>query len=354
MDEYQERRNRLSALIEQEKLEALLVSAAANVRYLTGFTGSNGILLAFQGKSIFFTDPRYTLQAASEVSCSVREVRGPLYPAAAKLARAKHPRALAVERDSIRFEQYETLSEVLPLQPVSGLVEGLRTIKSAAETEKIRRATATNSKAFEQAVRSIKPGMRESDLAAEIEYRMRRLGADKPAFETIVATGKHGALPHATPGAAKIESGSLVLIDMGAMQEGYASDMTRMIHIGRAPKKTRETYRHVLEAQLAAEDAVRAGATADRVDRAARQVLKTAGLERAFVHSTGHGLGLEIHEAPRIGKKSRTRLEAGMAITIEPGVYLDGWGGIRIEDTVMVTATGCEVLTPTPKELREI
>ena len=353
-DEYGDRRNRVFAALAEQKLEALLVSGAANVRYLTGFTGSNGLLLMSAGDSVFLTDPRYTLQASIEVSCAVRVVQGPLYPAAAALAVKKRLERLAVEGANLRHDQYEALSEKVKLEPVSGLVEALRAVKTPSEIEEIRRSVLTNSKAFEQAVRAIKPGMRETDLAAEIEYRMRRLGAEKPAFETIVATGTRGALPHARPGSTRIENGSFVLIDMGAIQGGYASDMTRMVHLGRAPKKARETYRFVLEAQLAAIAAVRAGVSCDRVDRAARQVLKTAGLGKAFVHSTGHGLGLEIHEEPRIGKTSKTRLQAGMAITIEPGVYIDGWGGIRIEDTVVVTEAGCDVLTPTPKTLREI
>jgi Xaa-Pro aminopeptidase len=196
--------------------------------------------------------------------------------------------------------------------------------------------------------------MRERDLAAEIDFRMRRLGAEKPSFETIVAAGERSALPHAHPTGAILKQGQLVLIDMGAFQEGYASDMTRMLFLGEPGARVRRLYRAVLEAQLAAIDAVRPGVTAARVDRAARDVLKAYKLERAFVHSTGHGLGLEIHELPRIGKKDKTPLAAGMAITIEPGVYLEGVGGIRIEDTVLVTRTGCEVLTPTSKEPRVV
>jgi Xaa-Pro aminopeptidase len=259
MDEFQTRRERLSGLLAGQKLDAMLVGGAANVRYLTGFTGSNGILLAFPAGATFFTDPRYALQASREVSCPVRVVRGPLYPAAAALARKKRIRRLGMERENIRYDQYETLSEMGTLTPVSGLVEGLRAVKSATEIEKIRRSVETNAKAFEQGVRTIKPGMRENELAAEMEYRMRRLGAEKPAFDTIVAAGERGALPHARPDGTRIANGNLVLIDMGAMQEGYASDMTRMVHLGPAPKKTREIYRFVLEAQLAAIDAVRPG-----------------------------------------------------------------------------------------------
>jgi Xaa-Pro aminopeptidase len=196
--------------------------------------------------------------------------------------------------------------------------------------------------------------MRESELAAELEYRMRRLGAEKPSFDTIVAGGARSALPHAQPTSARLENGQLVVVDMGALQDGYCSDMTRMLVLGKPGRKVQQTYGAVLEAQLAAIDAVRAGALTRTVDAAARRVLKSHGLDRAFVHSTGHGLGLEIHEPPRVGKRDKTRLESGMAITIEPGVYLEDFGGIRIEDTVVVTDRGCEILTPTPKELRAV
>ena len=212
----------------------------------------------------------------------------------------------------------------------------------------------TNSAAFEQAVRHARAGMREADLAAELDYRMRRHGAEKPAFDTIVAAGERSALPHAQPTAARIGAGDLVVVDMGAMQDGYASDMTRMLYAGRPDGKVKRLYKAVLEAQQAALAAVRPGITAGHIDQAARRVLKAEKLDKLFVHSTGHGLGLEIHEPPRLGKKEKTRLQIGMTITIEPGVYLEGFGGIRIEDTVVVTRGGCEVLTPTGKELRVI
>jgi Xaa-Pro aminopeptidase len=228
-------------------------------------------------------------------------------------------------------------------------------IKSASEIELIRRSVDVNSKAFEAALRSIRPGKtREMDLAAEIDYRMRRLGAERPAFETIVATGSRSALPHSQPTKTILGKNELLLIDMGATLDGYASDMTRMAFLGRPSDRLKRIYGAVLEAQLAAIGAVRPGVTAGYVDRRARQTLKAARLDKAFVHSTGHGLGLEIHEPPRLGKKDKTRLQTGMAITIEPGAYLKGFGGVRIEDTVIVTETGCEILTPTSKELREL
>ena len=238
------------------------------------------------------------------------------------------------------------------LQPAAGWIERLRMVKSAGEIERIRRSVKLNSRAFEQVAARVRPGMKESGLAAELEYRMRRLGAEKPAFETIVAGGVRSALPHAQPTAAALEG--LVVVDMGAFVEGYASDMTRMLFIGSPNARVKRAYQAVLEAQLAALDAVRPGVTAGRVDDVARAALRAYGLDRAFVHSTGHGLGLEIHEPPRLGKGEKTRLRAGMVITVEPGVYIQGWGGIRIEDTVVVTERGCEVLTPTDKALRVI
>ena len=253
--------------------------------------------------------------------------------------------------------QFENLKKQLParaeLHPLSGVVEKLRMVKDEAEIALIRASVDVNSGALDAALRNLRSGMSEAEFAAEIDYQSRKLGAEAPAFDTIVAAGMRAALPHAHPGAAKIGPGML-LIDMGAFREGYASDMTRMVHIGAAKAKYKKAYRAVLEAQLAAVDAIKPGAKSVDIDRAARRVLKGHGLDREFVHSTGHGLGLEIHEPPRLGRKDKTVLEAGMAITIEPGVYVEGWGGIRIEDTVLVTETGFEVLTPTSKDLREI
>jgi Xaa-Pro aminopeptidase len=345
----------------RRKLDAVLVSAGPNIRYLTGFTGDNAALLVLSGRSILFTDPRFEIQTAQEtagVGCLIRISRGPLMLDVAAAVKRAGVRRIGYEPGRMLCETYEFLKSKLPmrasLEPVRGWIEELRTVKSAEELARIRRSVETNSEAFEQTVSRIRPGIRESDLAAELEYRMRRLGAEKPGFDTIVAGGARSAIPHAQPTSARIESGQLVVVDMGALQDGYCSDMTRMLFFGRPGAKVKHMYHAVLEAQLAAIEAVRAGASTARVDRAARQVLKRHGLDRAFVHSTGHGLGLEIHEPPRVGRKDKTKLATGMAITIEPGVYLEGFGGIRIEDTIVVTETGCEILTPTSKELRMI
>jgi len=227
-------------------------------------------------------------------------------------------------------------------------------VKSTAEIELIRRAVSITSQAFDRCLRLVRPGISELDLAAELDHRMRKLGAERPAFETIVASGLRAALPHASPTAKVLASNELLLVDMGAVRGGYCGDMTRTVFVGRPGARFRRLYGAVLEAQLAAVATVREGVAAGSVDRAARRALKAHGLDGAFVHACGHGLGLEIHEQPRLGRGERSRLKAGMAITIEPGVYLQEFGGIRIEDTVVVTRNGCEILTPTSKELLTI
>ena len=356
--EFEIRRRSVSAGLAARKLDALLVAFSPNLRYLTGFTGSNGCLLVMPEKSILFTDPRYQIQVAQEVSTQVKICKGSLVVDIQAAIARLGLKQVGYEPARMTCDLFEALRARLPMKasliPVHGWVEELRMVKTPGEIARIRRSVETNSRAFEQAVARVRPGMKERDLAAELEYRMRRLGAEKPSFETIVAGGVRSALPHAQPTAAPLREGDLVVVDMGAFQDGYASDMTRMLFLGRPTMRVKRTYRAVLEAQLAAIDRVRAGVPAAQVDRAARRVLKTYGLDRAFVHSTGHGLGMEIHEPPRIGKRDKSVLREGMAITIEPGVYLEDFGGIRIEDTVVVTAQGCEILTPTSKELRVI
>ncbi|HTR36840.1 MAG TPA: Xaa-Pro peptidase family protein [Bryobacteraceae bacterium] len=338
------------------KIDALLVSAPPNVRYLSGFTGDNGLLLATPDSLTLFTDPRFTIQASEECACDVKIVtKGPLDQSALALAARKRRKRIGFEAGRLLFDVYQRMQAALPsgftLKPVGAVIDKLRMVKSEDEIARIRRSVLTNSKAFDKTVRSIRPGVSESDIAAELEYQMRRFGAEKAAFETIVAIGQRSALPHAQPTARKLGNDELLLIDMGACQQGYMSDMTRVLFAGQPSRRVRRMYNAVLKAQLAGLDAVRPGVTAAHVDRAARRVLEAEGLGKEFVHSTGHGLGLEIHEGPRLGRRDKTRLQPGMVITIEPGAYIRDFGGVRIEDTALVTANGCEVLTPTSKEL---
>lgn len=354
MTELEQRRSAVAARLAGLKIDALLVSSPANVRYLSGYSGSNGLLVITPAESHFFTDPRYQLEASQKITCKVHVAKGPLIVAASALLKRKKLKKIGFESAWVQYEAYARLKGALPLgfglHPVGRLIDEQRMVKSAAEIERIRISVRVNSEAYSRTIRNIRPGLRERDIAAELEFQMRRLGADKAAFDTIVAAGPHSALPHAQPGAHRLTESELLLIDMGSSLEGYCSDMTRVSYAGVAPKRVRDLYRAVVEANLAGIDAVRPGIAAGKVDAAARNVLKAHKLDRAFVHATGHGLGLEIHEMPRIGKTEKTQLQAGMAITIEPGAYLEGLGGVRIEDTVLVTATGCEVLTPTSKE----
>jgi Xaa-Pro aminopeptidase len=348
------RRRTLTARLREWKADAFLILALPNIHYLGGFTGSNGALLITGDRSILFTDPRYQTQAPQESDCEVRIAKGPLIKEFASWIKRLRLKSIAFEQNRISFDDYHQLHATLPavkLKPIAGAVERLRTVKSETEIGTIRASVQLNSAALEQALQRFKPDMSELDLAAEIDYCMRVLGADGTAFDTIVASGTRTALPHAHPTGHSIQGNQLLLVDMGARVASYCSDMTRTHAVGKLNPKTRRMYRAVLESQLAAIEAVKPGATCSSVDRAARNVLRGYGMDKLFIHSTGHGLGLEIHEAPRVGRKDGTKLEPGMAITIEPGVYLEGVGGIRIEDTVIVTRTGCEILTPTSKDL---
>ncbi|MGA3205051.1 MAG: Xaa-Pro peptidase family protein [Bryobacteraceae bacterium] len=354
MTEIEQRRRTLAARLPELKIDALLVSSPANVRYLTGYAGSNGILLATTADAHFFTDPRYALEASQKITCKVHVEKKPLLTGATAVIKRKRLKKIGFESSSLHYEDYAKLERELNLHPIGRVIEEQRMVKSASEIELIRRSVATNSEAYSKTIRRVHAGAREMDIAAELDYQMRALGAEKAAFETIVAAGVRSALPHAHPTPHRLGENELLLIDMGATQDGYASDMTRVAHTGEPPKRVLRLYKAVLEAQLAALRSIKDGVTTGAVDAAARGVLKRYELDRAFVHSTGHGLGLEIHEPPRIARKDKTRLRAGMAITIEPGVYIDGVGGIRIEDTVLVTEHGCEVLTPTPKDFIEL
>jgi Xaa-Pro aminopeptidase len=348
------RRERLFEVLRQARSRALLVTALPNIRYLSRFTGSNAALLLTPDRALLLTDPRYEIQAAQESDCEVKVAKGPLVKEVSKWIKRLRLRSVAFEEHRINYSSYQQLKDALPgirLKPLADAVEQLRAVKSAEEIATIKASVQLNSAALEVALRRFKHSMTEIDLAAEIEYRMRCLGADGPAFETIVASGERTALPHARPTPHPISPNQLLLVDMGATVAGYASDMTRTFATGKLNTKLRRMYRAVLESQLAAVNTVRSGISCATVDRAARDVLRRFGLEKLFVHSTGHGLGLEIHERPRIGRKERTKLETGMVITIEPGAYCEGLGGIRIEDTVAVTSRGCEILTPTGKEL---
>ncbi len=352
---YPLRMARLRARLEEGRLEALLVTSLPNVHYLTGFSGSAGVVLATMQGSTLFTDPRYDLQAHDQVrDCRVVIVSGDALKAAAQRAKRGRFARLGFEAGAVTFQTHQRLKELLPqkrLVPTDGWIETLRIEKDEGEIEQIRQAVALASRAFSETLPLLRPGIREMEVAAEIEYRMRRYGAEQPSFETIVAFGPRTALPHARATARALQPGECILMDLGAILNGYVSDMTRTVFLGQPSRKVSRIYRAVLEAQKEAEETVRAGVKCAAVDRVARQVLEGYGYEEYFTHSTGHGVGREIHELPRIGKKQRTVLPERAVITVEPGVYLPGFGGVRIEDVVVVRKDGPEILTQTPKEL---
>lgn len=355
--EYGERQRWFQEVLREAGLQGALLSSPVSVRYLTGFTSSNSMLFAGASGTELFTDPRYALQIESQAEADKKTVAGGvLLHAVAASLRRRRIRRLGFEAGHLTQEGYQQVDAALEgrveMAPLGNDLALRRAVKSPLEIEAIRHAVAINSQAYERAMKRVKPGMLESELAAELDYQMRRLGAEAAAFDTIVASGAHSALPHARPRAVPIKANALLLVDMGAQARGYASDMTRMAWSGKPSRRAAKLYGAVLRAQREAIHAIRPGVTASSVDLAARRVLESEGLAKLFIHSTGHGLGLEIHEHPRIGKSEECKLQPGMVITVEPGVYVEGWGGIRIEDTVLVTGDGCEVLTPTGKELR--
>lgn len=352
-----------------------MVTHLPNVRYLCGFTGSSGVLAlrqrrAQRGELALFTDGRYTQQAREQtVGAKVVIAKGPALIAAAEwIARpAKQPLSTGFEAEHMSFAASRAMARAtsnVRFRPTVSIVERLRMIKDAEEIAQIHSAVTLASKVFEAAVPDIKPGVSESGVAAEIEYLCRRMGAEGMSFNTLVAAGKRSALPHGVASQNPVPSKGFVILDFGVILGGYCSDMTRTVHVGCPDKPALAMYEAVLAAQLAGIAAVRPGCKPEEVDFAARNVLIKAGFGRYFTHSTGHGVGLEIHEPPGLrraakSKKSAARagetkadlLQPGMVITIEPGVYIPGKGGVRIEDMVLVTEEGCEVLTPTRKEL---
>jgi Xaa-Pro aminopeptidase len=353
-----DRQRQLVDELSDRRFDALIVTHLPNVRYLSGFTGSAGVLVIGPGirKPVFITDGRYTSQAHEEVeNARIVISKGPALEAAAQYLVSAKLGNVAVEAEhmsaSLRARVKKLLPAKIKLKDTSNLIERIRLIKDAGEIAAIERAVLLGAELFEVALKAIKPGVIETDVAAEMEYAARKRGAEGMSFETIVAGGPRSAFPHGVASAAAIPERGFVVLDFGVILGGYCSDMTRTVHVGKPTTEARGMYQAVLESQLAGIDAVTSGATAGDVDFACRSTLRRAKYERYFTHSTGHGVGLEIHELPRLARNQEERLAAGMVVTIEPGIYIEGKGGIRIEDMVVVTDEGCDVLTPVSKEL---
>ncbi len=359
------RLRRLRTGIEENDLDFLLVTHLPNIRYLCGFTGSAAALVVSDGGSILFTDGRYRTQAKAEVKdANVKQVKivierkSPLVAAAEWLAgqrRSSTPKSVGIEAEAITAAMRDRLASALRgkvrLRSAPPLVERARMVKDADEILRIRRAVELGASLFQIACQKIRPGVREVEVAAAMEYEARCAGAEGMSFPTILASGKRSAIVHGRASEARVPRQGFVVCDFGVILTGYCSDRTRTVHVGRPSREARELYEAVLEAQQAAISAVGPGVTAAEVDGAARRVLRKRKLARYFTHSTGHGLGLEIHELPRLAAGQTQKLEPGMVITIEPGAYIAGKWGVRVEDVAVVTSSGCEVLTPTDKEL---
>jgi len=335
---------RVRARLDELDVAALLVSHLSNVSYLTGFSGSSGLLLITRDGAIFATDGRYEEQAGAELAGLGFELlvaeNGVLGALTERIAEDLAGEPVGFEAQRLVYGDWERLvaeAAAVTWTAVSGVVEGVRAVKDEGEIERIERAAAVGARALAETLSRVKPGVREADLAAELDYRMRSEGATGPAFETIVASGPRTALPHAATGERRLREGDLVLFDFGARCQGYASDLTRTFVVGAAEPRQLEVYSLVAAAQRAALRTLREGVNGAEVDEAARRVFMEAGVAESFPHSTGHGLGLEVHEGPRLSRRSEERLRAGMVVTVEPGLYFPSWGGVRIEDDLVVT-----------------
>lgn len=349
----------LTGLLGDAGCDALVVSDLTNVRYLTGFTGSAALLLVGAGGPVFVTDGRYRDQSASElaaagVDADIRVVAAEPDSAVAAAARDRGVTRLGLEADAVTWAAQRRWSGELfgagELVPTTGLVGGLRLVKDAGEVARIRAACDIADRALARMRPRLADGPTEAEFALELDATMRALGAADVSFETIVASGPNGAKPHHRPSERRIADGDLVVIDFGALVDGYHSDMTRTVAVGDVGPERLRMLEVVLASQSAGVEAVAAGVAASDVDRVCREVIDDAGWGEAFLHSTGHGVGLDIHEEPRVSSRSAATLVAGHVVTVEPGVYLSGLGGVRIEDTVFVTDGGCDRLTLAPKD----
>lgn len=351
---------RISEVLKEKKLDAILVSDPFNMRYITGFRGGEGYVYLSEQRQVLLTDSRYTTQARDEADgFEIVQVDGTadyikrLY----EFMQEENVKSLGFEDEHLIYVSVKGLQDGCPGVDFVALGESLnrlRIIKNETELKALRQAEHVGDLAFEDILKIIRPGMTELQVAAELEYSMKKNGAVRTSFETIVASGINSAMPHAIPSEKKIEAGDFVTMDFGCMVDGYCSDMTRTIVVGKANEKQKEIYNIVLQAQLAALDVVKAGMKGSEVDKVARDIIYSAGYQECFGHGLGHSVGLFIHEDPRLSPKCHEVLAENMIQTVEPGIYVPGFGGVRIEDMIIVKKDGHENLTHSPKELLEV
>ena len=356
---FQQRRNRLRRKIGKQGVPALLVTNPVNVTYLTGFTGDSSYLLVRQDGDLLISDARFTVQLREEcpgLDVKIRpRTQSVIAATIAETKRAK-VRTLCVESDSMKvavFQQFDAGLPNVKIHPGAGLVESLREIKDRHEVQAIRQAVRLAERTMQVISSSLVRDQSERQVAADIEHAIRRFGGEGCSFSPIVAVGPRAALPHAPPTQRRMGESDFVLIDWGARESLYVSDLTRIFAMGRISPKLAKIYSIVLEAQRRAIKKIRPGVSMGTVDSAARSFIDQAGFGKNFGHGLGHGIGLEVHEAPRLVDKQKRELKPGMVVTVEPGIYLPGWGGVRIEDDVLVTRDGHEVLSSLPKQLED-
>ncbi|MDP4096757.1 Xaa-Pro peptidase family protein [Paenibacillus sp. P96] len=349
-----ERVLKLRQAMEERNLHAMLVASPVNRRYLTGFTGSSGYVLITDTGSFLLTDFRYMTQASEEAKgFTVIEHAGQVMETVKELLQSERINELGFEQDHVTFGTHGTYTEQLEsvkLVPVAGIIEKLRMIKDDGEIEVMQRAADLADAAFAHVLPFIKPGVTERELDLELEFFMRKHGATSSSFDTIVASGERSAMPHGRASGKVIQKDELITFDFGALLEGYCSDLTRTVATGNLQPQLKEIYDIVLEAQLHALEHIKAGMTGREADALARDIISKYGYGDQFGHSTGHGLGMEVHESTRLSKLSDDVLQPGMVVTVEPGIYLPGLGGVRIEDDIVITADGIRVLTKSSKQ----
>jgi Xaa-Pro aminopeptidase len=344
--------------LRRKKIDCLLVSQPENRRYLSGYTGtelsiaeSAGMLLVpARGTPRLLTDSRYFLQAEAEAEgFELVLIRTTLFSALQNILAQLDVQSMAFESHYLLYTSYLQLQKMgkklnITMVPTVGIVEKMRLQKTSKEIQSIQKAVLLNEEVFQEVFAKLKPGLTERQVAMQIEATMKEKGAEGAAFETIVAAGPNGALPHAVPTDREIQKGETVIIDMGLKLDGYCSDMTRTVVLGKPDKRTVEIFRLVRKAQLAGQKKIKAGVTAQQADMAARQIIEQAGYGPNFGHSLGHGVGLAVHEGPSLNKRKRNKLRPGMVVTVEPGIYIPGWGGVRLENMVVVKNNSCALL----------
>ncbi len=343
----------LRKTLKESKLDSIVITSEFNRRYITGFTGSAGIALITLDKAYFITDFRYIEQAKNQApDFEIIKHEGDIFKELANLIEQDGTSNLAFEENDVSFKEYTRLKELInaDLMPISNLVEDLRMIKTTEEIEVLKEAALIADKTYEHILNFIKPGITEIEVANELEMYMRSLGATSSSFDIIVASGKRSALPHGVASEKVIEKGELVTLDYGALYKGYISDITRTVAVGEVSSQLKEIYDVVLESQLRAINEIKAGMTGKEADAITRDYITSKGYGEYFGHSTGHGIGLEVHEAPSLATQSDVVLQKNMAVTVEPGIYLPQIGGCRIEDDIIITETGNKRLTQATKD----